>query len=167
MTPAQKKALRPYREKLQQTFAEAAATATTPGQARTWFVPYLVAVLKVYQELTTQTVDGRALSRALAKNPRDAFFKLLKTSKRDSKTRSRWAAALANGYASGVSPKDLPRWLKKGGGAAGRAGELSKSTQRLKQAANQPTPGTATPSPQPRSSPQTNSLSPQPTEKLK
>jgi hypothetical protein len=34
MTPAQKKALRRYRKKLQQALAEAAATATTPGNQK-------------------------------------------------------------------------------------------------------------------------------------
>jgi hypothetical protein len=53
MTPAQK-ALRPYRKKLEKAFAEAAATATTPGKGRTWFVPYLAAALRVYRKLTTK-----------------------------------------------------------------------------------------------------------------
>jgi hypothetical protein len=82
-----------------------------------------------------QTVNGRALSRALGKNPRDALFKLLKTGKRDSKTRSRWAAALANAHKSDVSPKELPKWLKNGGGVAGRARGLVSRTQ--KRTANQ------------------------------
>lgn len=124
MTPARRQALRSYRKKLEKAFAEAAAAATTPGKARTWFVPYLAALLRVYRKLTTQTVDGRALSRALGKNPRDAFFKLLKTSNRDPKTRSRWAAALANAHKSDVSPEDLPKWLKQDGGVAGRARRL-------------------------------------------
>ena len=139
MTRAQKQVLHRYRKKLRQALAEAATTATTPGKARSWFVPYLAAVLRVYRKLTTQTVDGRALSRALAKNPRDALSKLLKTSKRDSKTRSRWAAALANAHKSDVSPEELPQWLKKGGGVAGRARELVTRTH--KHTANQPQDG--------------------------
>ncbi len=138
MTPAQRKALRPYRKKLEQALADSAAAATNPGNARTWFVPYLSAVLKVYRKLTTISVDGKALSRAVAKDPRNAFFKLLKTSKRDSKTRSRWAATLAHAYKSGISPERLPKWLKKGGGVAGRAAELTIVTRGQKQAANQP-----------------------------
>jgi hypothetical protein len=105
MTPAQKRAMRPYRKQLKQAFAEAAPTAATPGKARTWFVPYLAAVLKIYRELTTQIVGGRPLSRALAKQSRDAFFKLLKSSKRDPKTQSRWAAVLANAHNSDISPE--------------------------------------------------------------
>jgi hypothetical protein len=89
MTPTQKKALRRYRKKLQQALAEAAATATTPGRSRRWFVPFLAAVLQAYQELATKSVDGKRLSKVVAKDPRTAFFKLLKSSKRDSKTRSR------------------------------------------------------------------------------
>jgi hypothetical protein len=138
MTPAQRKALRPYRKKLKQALAKAAAAATTPGEARTWFVPYLVTTLKVYQELTTKSVDGKRLSKAVAKDPRAAFFKLLKSSKRDSRTRSRWAAALAHAHASDVSPEQLPKWLKKGGGVAGRAAELATLARSPKQTANQP-----------------------------
>ena len=160
MTRAQKQALRPYRKQLKQTFAEAAPTAATSGKARTWFVPYLAAVLKVYRKLTTLTVDGRPLSRALAKQNRDAFFKLLKSSKRDSKTRSRWAAVLANAHNSDISPEQFPILLKKGGGAAGRASELSKATRALKQTANQPNDGIAKPSPQPNASPEANDVSP-------
>jgi hypothetical protein len=133
---------------------EAAATATTPGKGRTWFVPYLAAALRVYRKLTTQTVNGRALSRALGKNPRDAFFKLLKTSKRDSKTRSRWAAVLANAYKSDIPPNQFSNWLRKGGGAAGRAAELSKASCGPKQTTNQTTAGIPTGSPQPKGSPQ-------------
>jgi hypothetical protein len=139
MTPAKKKVLSRYRKKLRLALAEAAPTATTPGKARTWFVPYLAAVLRVYRKLTSQTVEGRVLSRALAKNPRDAIFKLLKTSKRDSKTRSRWAAALANAHKSDVSPEELAKWLKKGGGVAGRARGLVARTQ--KHVANPPQGG--------------------------
>jgi hypothetical protein len=139
MTPARRRALRLQRRKLEKAFAEAAAAATTPGKARTWFVPYLAAVLRVYRKLTTQIVDGRALSSALPKNPRDAIFKLLKTSKRNSKTRSRWAAALANAHKSDVSPEELPKWLKKGGGVAGRARSLVTRTHKHK--ANQPQEG--------------------------
>lgn len=110
MTPAQKQALGPYRKKMRQDFADAAAGATTPGGARTWFVPYLATVLKVYGKLTTKSVDGKALSKALAKDPRTAFFRLLRSSKRNSKTRSRWAAALVHAYKTGVSPDELPKW---------------------------------------------------------
>jgi hypothetical protein len=116
--------------------ADAAAAAITPGKARTWFVPYLAAVLKAYQELTTKLVDGKALSKAVAKDPRTAFFKLLKSSKRDPKTRSRWAAALAHAYESGISPERLAKWLKRGGGVAGRAAELANVARTHKQTAN-------------------------------
>jgi hypothetical protein len=138
MTRAQRQALRGYRKKLRQTFAEAALIAITPGQARTWFVPYLVTVLKAYQELTTKSVDGKRLSNAVAKDPRSAFFRLLRSSKRDSKTRSRWAAALLHAHKSGVSPEDLPKWLKKGGGVAGRAAELASTSGTKKQKGNRP-----------------------------
>ena len=154
MTPAQKRAMRPYRKELKQAFAEAAPTAATPGKARTWFVAYLAALLKTYRKLTTQIVDGRPLSRALAKQSRDAFFKLLSSSKRDPKTRSRWAAVLANAHNSDISPEQFPIWLKKGGGAAGRASELSKATRALKQTASQPNDGIENPSPQPNTSPE-------------
>ncbi len=159
MTPAQRQALRPYRKKLQQALAEAAATATTPGNARTWFVPYLAAVLTTYRKLTRQSVNGKTLSKAVAKNPRNAFFKLLKSSNRDPKTRSRWAAALVHAYESNVSPEQLSKWLKKGGGVSGRAAELSKTSRGLKQTANQTTVVIATPSPQPNGSPQANDFS--------
>jgi hypothetical protein len=135
MTPAQRKALRPYRKRLRQALADAAAAATTPGKSRTWFVPYLAAVLETYQELTTKLVDGKALSKAVAKDPRTAFFKLLKLSKRDPKTRSRWAAALAHAYDSGISPERLAKWLKKGGGVAGRAAELANVARAQRQIA--------------------------------
>jgi hypothetical protein len=131
----------PVPKKLRQSFAEAALTAITPGQARTWFVPYLVTVLKAYQELTTKSVDGKRLSKAVAKDPRSAFFRLLKSSKRDSKTRSRWAAALLHAHKSGVSPDDLPKWLKKGGGVAGRAAELRIISGTKRQPANRPDDG--------------------------
>jgi hypothetical protein len=156
MTPAQKRAIRPHRKQLKQTFAEAAATAATPGKARTWFVPYLAAVLKTYSKLTTQTVDGRPLSKTLAKQSRDAFFKLLKSSNRDPKTRSRWAAVLANAHKSDISPEQFPIWLKKGGGAASRASELAKATRALNRTTSQPENAIKTPSPQPNASPEAN-----------
>jgi hypothetical protein len=152
-----KKALRPYRKKLQQALVEAAATATTPGQARTWFVPYLAAVLRVYLKLTKQVVDNRPLSRALAKQSRDAFFKLLKSSKRDPKTRSRWAAVLANAHKSDISPEQFQKWLKKGGGVAGRAAELANLTRTPNQTAKQPPHGTKNASPL-HASPEANNL---------
>lgn len=151
MTREQKNALRPYRKELKQAFAEAALIAATPGEARTWFVPYLAAVLKVYLKLTTETVDGRPLSKVLAKQTRDAFSRLLKSSNRDPKTRSRWAAVLTNAHNSGISPKQFSVWLKKGGGAAGRASELSKATRALKLTISQPNDGIEKPSPQPKS----------------
>jgi hypothetical protein len=76
MTPAQKRAMRPYRKELKQAFAEAAPTAATPGKARTWFVPYLVAVFRTYRKLTTQIVDGRPLSKVLAKQSRRRAFQV-------------------------------------------------------------------------------------------
>jgi len=166
MTPAQKRAIRPYRKQLKKAFAKAAPAAATPGKARTWFVPYLAAVLKTYGELTTQTVDGRPLSRALARQSRAAFFKLLKSSNRDPKTRSRWAAVLANAHKSGISPKEFPIWLEKGGGAAGRASELSKATRALNQTTSQPNNGIKTPSPQPNASPEANNVVPSHDKKL-
>jgi hypothetical protein len=135
MTPAQRQALRPRRKKLRRAFADAAA-AITPGTARTWFVSYLAAVLKTYQELTTKSVDGKRLSKAVAKDPRTAFFRLLKSSKRDSKTRSRSAGALVHAHKSGVSPEELPNWLKMGGGVAGRAAELASTSGSKKQKAD-------------------------------
>jgi hypothetical protein len=138
MTRAQRKALRQYRMQLRQAFAEGAATAITPGNARIWFIPYLTTVLKSYQELTTESVDRKRLSRAIAKDTRTAFFRLLKSSGRDSKTRSRWAAALAHAHKSGVSPEELPKWLTKGGGVAGRAAELASTSSSKKQKANRP-----------------------------
>ena len=155
MTPEQRKALRRYRKELTDVFAEAASTAATPGRARTWFVPYLAAVLKIYGRLTTKSVDGKVLSKVLAKASRTAFFKLLKTSNRDPKTRSRWAAALANAHQSNISPNQLPKWLRKGGGAAGRAAELSTASRGPKQTARQPAEIVAR-SPQPNSSLQAN-----------
>jgi len=153
MTPARRRALRSYRKKLKKAFVEAVTAATTPGKARTWFVPYLADVLRVYRKLTTQIVDGRALSRALGKDPRNAFFKLLKTSNRDPKTRSRWSAALAKAQKSDVSPEDLPKWLKHGGGVAGRARRLVTCTH--KQTAEQPQDGINNASP-PNASPEAN-----------
>jgi hypothetical protein len=141
MTRAQRQALRPYRKKLRQAFAEAAATATTSGKARTWFVQYLASLLKVYGKLTTKSVDGKVLSKAVAKDPRTAFFKLLRSSKRDSKTRSRWAAALVHAHNSGIAPEELPKWLKKGGGVAGRAAELTRISGTQKQTAHRPRDG--------------------------
>ena len=138
MTPAQKKALRRHRKQLREALANAAVAATTPGKARTWFVTYLATVLEVYGQLTAQFVDGKALSKVVAKDPRVAFFKLLKTSGRDSRTRSRWAAALAHAHGSGISSKRLASWLKKGGGVAGRATELANLARAPKQTANQP-----------------------------
>ncbi len=114
MTPAQKKALRRHRKKLQQAFTEAAAAATTPGKARTWYVPYLAAVLNVYRELATKSVDGKALSKAVAKDPRIAFFRLLTSSKRDSKTRRRWAAALAHAYEIRHFARTIGKMAEKG-----------------------------------------------------
>jgi hypothetical protein len=126
MTPAQKRALRPYRKQLKLAFAEAAANATKPGRARNWFVPFLANVLDVYRRLGSEVVDGRSLRRALSKDPKAALRRLLRVSKRDVKTLSRWAAALVNAVQSKISPEDLPKWLSRSGGVSGRARELAK-----------------------------------------
>jgi len=51
-----------------------------------------------------------------------AIQKLIaKSSNRDRKTRSRWAAALDNAYKAGIPPEKLERWFRDGGGVSGRA----------------------------------------------
>lgn len=161
MTPARKEALRPYRRKLKDTFLKATAAATTPGSQRQWYVPFLQRVLQVYSTLTTEIVEGRPLSRALAKDPRRAFKKLLKVSKRDPRTLSRWAAVLANAWQSNVQPEDLPRWLKKGGGAAGRAAEVAVKRRPANTGVALPSRPAHEPSPQSDRSPEANAKSPE------
>jgi hypothetical protein len=122
MTPKQQTILSKYRRRLQTVFDDALATMTEPGHARNWFVPYLREVLAAYNELRAKTVNGKRLSSVFSKNPRHAIQKLIgKTSNRDRKTRSRWAAALVAAYNAGVSPEKLGPWLRRGGGVSGRA----------------------------------------------
>lgn len=128
MNKTRKRAFKPYREQLKSTFDDAASNASTPGKARTWFEPYLAELLRTYTDLKETIVDGKPLSRALGRNPRAAFAKLIRTTgKRDTKTTSRWAAALAYALQCGIAPEHLARWLRKGGGVAGRASEIAKA----------------------------------------
>lgn len=122
MTPKQKENLSEYRRKLKLAFTDALATMTEPGRARNWLYSYLREVLAAYLETTTRNVDGKRLSSVISKNPRRAIQKLIaKSSNRDRKTRSRWAAALDNAYKAGVPPEKLERWFRNGGGVSGRA----------------------------------------------
>lgn len=122
MTPRQKEILLKYRSRLKSNFADALATMTEPGHARTWFVPYLCAVLATYNELKGKTVNGKRLSSLISKSSAGAIRKLIgKTCNRDRKTRSRWAAAVDAAYNAGVTPEKLGPWLRQGGGVSGRA----------------------------------------------
>jgi hypothetical protein len=122
MTPKQKETLSKYRGRLKTAFAHALATMTEPGHARNWFVPYLSEVLATYNEIRTKSVDGKRLSSVVSKSSRRAIRKLIsKSSNRDRKTRSRWAAALDAAYKAGVPPEKLGRWFRQGGGLSGRA----------------------------------------------
>jgi len=126
MTSEQRLAIRPYREALKHSFSDALLRAGEPGQARIWFVPFLAKALGTFYELRQRRIDGRRLSKALAKLPRDAFLSLLKATNRDAKTRSRWAATLDAAFRLGVTPSDLSKWLRQGGGVAGRARKKPK-----------------------------------------
>ena len=122
MTQKQKETLSKYRRRLQTVFNDALATMTETGHARTWFVPYLAEVLAAYIEARTKKVEGKRLSSVISKNSRRAIRKLInKSSNRDRKTRSRWAAAVDAAFSAGVTPEKLGPWLRDGGGVSGRA----------------------------------------------
>jgi hypothetical protein len=121
MRDARKRTLHPFRRRIKKVVRRSLRNATAQGNARTWFVPILVETLAVFLDLQRITFRRRRLSRVLGKRPREVLYALLKVSRRDRKTRSRWAAALANAVASGISPGDLAEWLRKGGGVSGRA----------------------------------------------
>ena len=121
-TAKQQARLSKYHHQLEVVFADGLKKMSEPGHARTWFVPYLRAVLATYIQTRTRTVNGKRLSSLISRSPRGAFQKLIKnTSNRDRKTRSRWAAALDAAYNAGVQPNQLERWLRLGGGVSGRA----------------------------------------------
>ena len=126
MSPDQKAAYRAYRIQLREAYSQAMQTAFVKGRMRTWSVPYLQAVLRVYYELDEQIIDGKSLRRALGKRRR-AVRRLLKTAGRDPKTRSRWMMALLGAIKQKVSPGELPIWLADGGGISGRATEYTAS----------------------------------------
>ena len=56
MTPRQKEILSKYRHQLKTVFADGVTKMSEPGHARTWFVPYLRAVLATYIDSRTRTV---------------------------------------------------------------------------------------------------------------
>ena len=121
-TQKQREILTEYYRRLKKTFSSALATMTEPGHNRTWLIPYLADVLAAYLETKNKKVDGKRLSSVISKNPRRAIQKLIaKSSNRDRKTRSRWAAALDNAYKTGVPPEKLESWFRRGGGVSGRA----------------------------------------------
>jgi hypothetical protein len=129
MSPKRERALRRYYEELEDVFDKSSLRASKPGQARTWFERYLARTLKTYGMLRVHHVGGRPLSRALGREPRAAFAKLLqRTSDRNATTICRWAAALENAYRSNVSPDDFSDWLHRDGvgGVSDRAAEVSK-----------------------------------------
>lgn len=128
MTSERKKVLQVFIKKLESVFADAALSASKPGETRSWFYRYLAKILKTYTKLKKLEVGGKPLSRALGRNPRAAFVELVRrSSNRDPKTASRWGAALANAYQSGISSEQLPDWLRDHGGVAGRASEFAKT----------------------------------------
>lgn len=146
MTEARKKALRPHIKRLRSVFGGSALNASKPGIAREWSYPYLAEVLETYTQLKERDVDGRPLSRALGRNPRAVFDKLVRrSSNRDPKTTSRWAAALTNAFQCGISPEQLPQWLRDGHGVAGRASEIAQPRNRKQESNVSPQAKVASP----------------------
>jgi hypothetical protein len=107
---------------LQQAFLDSALLATVTGHARTWWMPYLQAVLENFLALRQHRVGGQRVSLTLDPKRIGAIQKLIKnSSNRDRRTRSRWAAAVHAAHRAGIDPAELPRWLAEGGGISGRA----------------------------------------------
>lgn len=122
MTGEQKAHLKAVKEHLQAEFEAALETMSEPGSSRTWFLPYLCELLRAYNKLRETKISGKRLTKAIGSSHRERFLKLIKrTTNRDPKTCSRWAAAMANAIKEGIDPDDLEDWLKDGGGIAGRA----------------------------------------------
>ena len=130
MTPGQRTALTKAKERLIEAFNDALKSMSEPGRARDWFIPYLIELLRVYRELREKKVEGQRLSKLLGNDLRARFGMLLKKStNRDDRTRSRWAAALALAVKRKVPPKELKVWLAQGGGVAGRAAEYASESR--------------------------------------
>jgi hypothetical protein len=122
MTDEQRKVLRRIRRELTASFDRARAKMGEPGHARDWFVPFLVDLLRAYRRLRRKVVNGRKIRGLVGPNPRARFSKLLaKCTNRDAKTRSRWAAAMANAIEEKITPDKLADWLTQRGGISGRA----------------------------------------------
>jgi hypothetical protein len=145
MNRTQQRAFEDHIETLRGSFQKARASAGTSGQSRDWFVPYLADVLQVYRSARNQLIGGRSLRKAIAKSRRAVFHRLLETAARDSKTKSRWAAALSQAVYEKVKPAQLATWLTKGGGVAGRAAQYARPPVALKAPIRPKRPTTSSP----------------------
>jgi hypothetical protein len=108
-------------ERLATSFVEARQEATAPGNSRSWFFGFLTEVTKTYN-LLKKRLKMKKLKTLLGVKRRSRLTKLIRlTTDRDSKTASRWAAALDNAFKQKIRRKDLPGWFAKPGGIAARA----------------------------------------------
>jgi hypothetical protein len=133
IAPKRQKLLLKHCRRLQKVFDETLLTTIKSGHARTWFVPYLAEVLSTYIELAAMTANGKQV-KGLPKNRRRAIRKLIrKSGRRDRRTNSRWATALAEAARTGVTPESLNEWLRTGGGVSGQARRVAdrKKKKRL------------------------------------
>jgi hypothetical protein len=122
VTEDQRVAIAAVAKELRSAFERAKEAMSSPGNARNWFMPYFRALLRAYYKLRKRSIGGSKLLTEIADDCRGQLLKLIeRTTDRDPKTRSRWAAALANAIEAKVKPKKLRAWLKQGGGIAGRA----------------------------------------------
>lgn len=132
LTPAQKEALAEQRTRLARVFDNALKTLSEPGNARAWFIPFLVELLATYYRLRDTKTDGYRLSKLIGADRRGRFYKLLsKCTNRDEKARSRWAAAMTLAVMQKVEPAKLEDWLELGHGVSGRASEYAKLVRQL------------------------------------
>jgi len=122
ITAAQERALNEMYDRLEGAFQKALARGQKPGHARNWMMPYCEQVLRGYNEARRCVVDGVRLTSLIGRTKRSILGELLRrTCNRDVKTRSRWAAMLANAARAKINRADLAQWLAKGGGIAGRS----------------------------------------------
>jgi hypothetical protein len=122
MTSSQKAKIAKIEARLRDLFEDAKQSMTKPGRTRGWFLPFLESLLKNYYRLRKTRIDGVRLTNLLGPNPRERFLAILaECTDRDPKTRSRWAAAMANAVKNKVKSRELRVWLANGGGVAGRS----------------------------------------------
>jgi hypothetical protein len=130
MRKKQAEALKPFIDDLKQTFAKQLVQA---GHTKEWAYDYAAALVATYQRIRRVRIAGKRLTRALGRTKQAILLALVSLSTdRDAKVRNRWATAARFAIIDQIAPDQVPRWLRRGGGLAGRASEARRTPEQCR-----------------------------------